>query len=245
MKLFKLPKQIAYQIKLWVIHMFSYPTLHTGEVDYDAYWKDKRGDNIGALSDWQIERAQFVVNTLKNEQNITLLDIACGDGSILNYIKERISVERMIGTDISTFALERAGKFGVETHTLDIGNTNEFSNIPPADYALLFEILEHVPHSEQLLLATYEKMKKGVFFSFPNTGFFVHRFRLLFGKFPLQWRMFPGEHVRYWTKTDLEWWLKAMKFTNYRIHCYKGFPFLNTLWPSMFAAGFIVYIPHE
>lgn len=223
--------------------MFEYPTIHIDAVDYDEYWKAKRGDNIGELSDWQIERAQFVVNTLEGANNIALLDIACGDGSILNYINDRISVDTMVGTDISSFALERAGRFGVETHTLDIGNTREFVNIPSADYALLFEILEHVPHSEELLLATFKKMNKGVFFSFPNTGFFVHRFRLLFGKFPLQWKLFPGEHVRYWTKTDLEWWLSSLGFTKYIIYYYKGFPVLNKVWPSMFAAGFVVYLP--
>ncbi len=233
---------MAYQLKLWYRHMFTYPTLHTGVVDYDAYWKDKRGENIGALSDWQMERAQFVVDTLKDQKEISLLDIACGDGSILHFIKERISLSHMIGTDVSTFALDRAKQFGVETHILDIADTSQFSGIPTADYAMLFEILEHVPHSEELLLATYNKMKKGVFFSFPNTGFFIHRFRLLFGKFPMQWRMYPSEHVRYWTKQDLIWWIGALGFQNAKVHCYKGVPILNTILPGMFAAGFIVFI---
>jgi len=242
MKLFNAPKLFAYQLKLWYKHMFTYPTLHTGVVDYDAYWRDKRGENIGALSDWQIERAQFVVDTLKGEKDISLLDIACGDGSILNFIKGRVSVLKMIGTDVSTFALDRAEKFGVETRILDIGDTKQFVNIPTADYAMLFEILEHVPHSEELLNSTYSKMNKGVFFSFPNTGFFIHRFRLLFGKFPMQWRMFPGEHVRYWTKQDLLWWLKALGFHNAQVHYYKGVPLLHKLWPGMFAAGFVVFL---
>jgi len=166
-------KDKLYILVSWKKILFDYPKLHIGLVDYDQYWKDKRGNDIGALSDWQIERAQFVVDKLKNEKNITILDIACGDGSILNYINERISVSKMTGTDISTFALERANKFGVETHILDIGKVQELVSIPTADYILMFEILEHVPHSEKLLQMAYEKAKKGVFFSFPNTGFLL------------------------------------------------------------------------
>jgi len=223
--------------------MFIYPPLRLDKVDYDSYWKDKRGSSIGSISDWQRERASYVIRKLKNETQISICDIACGDGSILNNISQKVNTSKLIGTDISTFALDKAKSFGVETVLLDIGNVDELNKIPEADYLLLFEILEHVPHSEELLAEAFGKADRGVFFSFPNTGFFVHRMRLMFGKFPMQWRLFPGEHVRFWTKKDLKWWLDSLGYKNYEVYYYKGLPILNILMPGLFAAAFVVYIP--
>lgn len=234
-----------YQIKEWLKQMFVYPKLETERVDYDAYWKSKRGENMGALSDWQLERADFVVSKLLGQKGVTISDIACGEGAIGHYIGEKIGASKLLGTDVSEVALERARKFGLEATKLDIGLVEELKKIPEADYQILFEILEHVPHSEDLLKEAYNKSKRGVFFSFPNTGFFVHRFRLFFGSFPLQWRLFPGEHVRFWTKRDLRWWLDSLGYKHYELHCYKGVPILNRLWPSMFAAGFVAFLKKD
>ncbi|MBX4200285.1 class I SAM-dependent methyltransferase [Candidatus Parcubacteria bacterium] len=235
-------RKILYNLKEWWKIMFVYPPLTLSNVDYDEYWKSKRGSNIGAISDWQIERASFVINELKERSVGSICDIACGDGSILHYISKQFPGVKLVGTDISEFALEQAEKFGVETIKLDIGDTKQLTKIPVADYILLFEILEHIPHSEELLLKAYEKSERGVFFSFPNTGFFPHRLRLLFGRVPMQWKLSPSEHVRFWTKRDLLWWLQSLGFKKYKIKYYKGVPFLNELIPSWFAAGFVVFI---
>jgi hypothetical protein len=200
---------------------------------------------MGALSDWQLERAQFVVRNLNGKSINSICDIATGEGAILHYIGKKLSVPKLIGTDVSDVALTRVKAFGIEAIKLDIGKIEELGRIPEADYHIMFEILEHVPHSEELLGEAFAKAQKGVFFSFPNTGFFVHRFRLLFGKFPLQWKLFPGEHVRYWTKRDLLWWLSSQGYRKFIVHYYKGVPVLNAIWPSMFAAGFVVFISKE
>jgi 2-polyprenyl-3-methyl-5-hydroxy-6-metoxy-1,4-benzoquinol methylase len=234
-----------YQIKEWLKQMFVYPHLRLERENYDEYWRAKRGYDMGALSDWQIERANFVVKTLEGASVSSICDIAAGEGGILSYVGKKVGATKLIGTDISDVALERIKNFGIEAIKLDIGKVEELSRIPEADYELLFEILEHVPHSELLLKSAYEKARKGVFFSFPNTGFFVHRMRLFFGRFPLQWKLFPGEHVRYWTKRDLHWWLKSLGYANYKVHYYKGVPILNQICPSWFAAAFVIFIPKQ
>lgn len=231
-----------YQLKEWLKQMFVYPELTLGQADYDEYWRSKRGAAMGALSDWQLERARFVTETLKGERNLSFSDIACGEGSIVHYIGQKTDSTRLFGTEISEVAIERARAFGVEVKKLDISKLEELPHIPEADYQILFEILEHVPHSEELLRAAMAKAHKGVFFSFPNTGFFVYRLRLFFGRFPLQWKLFPGEHVRFWTKRDLHWWLKSLGYGHAKIHCYKGVPGFNRVLPSWFAAAFVVFI---
>ena len=231
---------MLYQIKEWFRQMFAYPPLNLEEVDYDKYWKDKRGKNIGAISDWQELRADFIA--LKVVEPSHFVDIGCGDGSILNFLKEKGLVSKGVGVDMSEFALDKVRDFGFETLNKDIRDRKFVDEMPEADFILMLEILEHIEHSEAMLKGAYNMAKKGVFFSFPNTGFFVHRFRLFFGRFPLQWRLSPGEHLRFWTKRDLVWWLKELGFDNYEIFYYKGMPVLNKIWPSMFAAGFVIFL---
>jgi 2-polyprenyl-3-methyl-5-hydroxy-6-metoxy-1,4-benzoquinol methylase len=236
-----------YILKESLKSLFTYPKMSVENVDYDAYWRDKRGKEMGALSGWQKERAEYVVKTIQSfsGDSYTVLDVGCGGGSILRHIKSKSgNVSRMIGFDVSSFALDRAEEFGVETHLIDITSLEEDS-IPEVDFAFALEILEHIPDSEKMLKDLFTHSREGVFFSFPNTGFIAHRLRLLFGKFPLQWRLSPGEHVRFWTYADLSWWLKSLGYRNARINTYKGVPLLKYVWPSLFAAAFIVFIPKE
>jgi methionine biosynthesis protein MetW len=211
--------------------------------DYSAYWSEKRGKSLGALSSWQKARADFMLSCLANEEGVSIVDIGCGDGSILNYIKKKTSVSKAIGIDVSSAALEKARSFGIETMQADINNPCFLDAVPVADYISLFEILEHIPDSEAMLKAAYGRVSRGIFFSFPNTGFFTHRFRLLLGRFPAQWRIRPNEHLRFWTLADLKWWLRAQGYFGWHIHCYKGMSVMNKIWPSLFAAAFIVYLP--
>lgn len=230
-------KKNIYTVRQSIRQIFLYPSLVIENVDYDKYWKDKRGDQMGELSDWQIFRADYVVETIKkteNKEKFNFTDIGCGDGSILNYFKEKEILESAIGVDMSDFALERVKQFGFATLKEDITKPDFVTKVPSSDYCILFEILEHIPHSEKMLEAAYSNSKKGVFFSFPNTGYAVHRLRLLFGKFPLQWRLSPGEHLRFWTKPDLLWWLDSLGYKNFNIYYYKGVPILNKVLPSFF-----------
>ena len=60
----------------------------------------------------------------------------------------------------------------------------------------------------------------------------MHRLRLMLGKFPLQWRTSPGEHVRFWTTSDMHWWLKnviGLKKEDYKLYHYAGFPILEKI----------------
>lgn len=222
--------------------MFLYPPLSLNSADYDSYWKDKRGKDLGMLSDWQKARANFVLEALVGKGKSSFLDLGCGDGSILNYLKERGVVSHAIGIDTSNLALQSVKEFGFESIQADITDVAFLKDIPRADYAVLFEILEHIEHSEEMLKVVYDRMNNGLFFSFPNTGFFVHRLRLLFGRFPVQWRLYPGEHLRFWTARDLKWWLKALGYKDYQIFYYKGVPIINKIWPTLFAAGFVVLL---
>jgi len=83
-------------------------------------------------------------------------------------------------------------------------------------------------------------------FSVPNTGHYSHRIRLLLGKFPMQWRHHPGEHLRFWCFSDMRWWLMScLKFKEekFNIIPYNApISLLNKIFPSIFSRGILVYV---
>lgn len=232
--------------KEWLKKLFIYPQTRIvpGEhFNYDEYWKVKRAGNLGSLGKWQVRRIKIAAEIIAKAKGKSVNDIGSGAGEVLKALKETGLLDRGIAYDSSLVALEVAKSFGLETKFLDLNKEGELTKIEAADFTLLFEILEHLPGPEELLKVTYERSRLGVLFSIPNTGFFIHRFRLFFfGKFPLQWAKHPGEHLRFWTLADLKWWLKAQGYKNYRIYYYVGLPILKNIWPSVFAAGFLVHL---
>ena len=58
-------------------------------------------------------------------------------------------------------------------------------------YISLFEVLEHMKEPEDFLLKLLQNKKIKVFISLPNTGFFIHRVRFLFGRFH-----YNGLHIK-------------------------------------------------
>jgi 2-polyprenyl-3-methyl-5-hydroxy-6-metoxy-1,4-benzoquinol methylase len=149
---------------------------------------------------------------------------------------------RGIAFDSSQRALDDAKKLGIEGHLLDLTKPGALAAIPPCDYYIVLEVLEHVPNSEEVLRALVNKCTRSVFFSVPNTGFFRHRLRLLFGRAPAQWVTMPNEHLRFWTIRDMRWWLKALGYTKFKITPYHGVPGLNRLMPNLFAEGQIIEV---
>ena len=117
-----------------------------------------------------------------------------------------------------------------------------FPGVKQFDYIILSEIIEHLPDPESLLNALRPVARKGIIVSIPNTGYVYHRLRLLLGRFPLQWIVTPGEHLRFWTRTDFHWWARQMKFRIAREFPYVGAPGLKEVWPSLFAAAFVYWL---
>ena len=248
--MFKTLKDRLYFLKRWYLLVFKYPqsTINPlASLDYDKYWEQKRGV-AGTMRARQISgnermRADYVASKIGNSTSVSIGDIACGPGVIFNYIKDKIRTSEYIGYEHSQYAIDVAKSLGMDARPFDINAEESISAIHEADYYLLLEILEHIPHSEKILVTLYAKARKGVFFSFPNSGNFLYRLRLLFGKMPMQWVNFPNEHLRFWTLADLRWWLRALGFSQYEIYCYRGIPFLEKIWPSLFAGSFVIYIP--
>lgn len=213
-----------------------YPRMRPLDHSYDEYWATR--DVQASLNAFQRDRAEIILQHVNDRDSV--VDIGCGDGRILEFLTSSNSTLSVQGIDNSPAALDIARRRGLRVKQCDITQLHA-ADIPEADWILLLEVLEHITTCEEVLCRSLSRCKKGVIFSVPNTGFIVHRLRLLLGRFPLQWRAHPGEHVRFWTLTDMHFWLKAQGY-RYSMYAYQGVPLLWKLWPSLFAAGLCVKV---
>ncbi len=234
-------KTKLYPYKQYLTSLFRYPNLIWRGTDYDRYWRYRKLTAQTPLNSFQKKRADLALRYLDRDSSV--LDIGGGNGRVLLYVNEKKHLNGMVVADISQEALRMARENNIDTVGADISKIESLKNIPSVEYMFMFEILEHVPNSEEMLEWALSKATKGVFFSVPNTGFLFHRLRLLFGRFPLQWRLRPSEHLRFWTAGDMKWWLGQLNIKKYNLHLYEGIGLLNIVWPALFGQGMFVYIP--
>ena len=235
-------KKALFYARSWLARLVTYPqkTISLDET-YHEYWTERGRNSTPVLSDWQKDRSAIILARLVRGASIA--DFGCGDGAMLKYIGDQSQATHLVGYDLESQILAIAARQGIETHELSAEDAVASPGLlAEVDYYLACEVLEHVPFSEQLLATMLSKSRKGVFFSIPNTGFFMHRFRLLFGKVPAQWIRQPNEHVRFWTIVDVRWWLRALGYQKFEIIPYRGVPVLNKIWPNLFAEGVVVYL---
>jgi methionine biosynthesis protein MetW len=233
-------RNFLYSFKVFFRNLYFYPQMVSSGLSYDNYWQEKKKGALGKPNLFQLQRAQWIAS--KIEVNASVTDVGCGDGSVLFALRE-IKPIKATGLDISSDILSFLKENGIEAAHCDLNEKDAVNRIPVSDHIFLLEVLEHMPMSEDFLLKALGRVNKSVFVSIPNTGYIHHRLRLLFGKFPLQWRSHPSEHLRFWTVEDFDWWLRQIHLREKtEIHCYAGIPVLNKLFPKIFAQGIIAQI---
>ncbi len=237
-------------VYLWLANRYralrrlvQYPaTARVGVVDYDSYWDGKAQGGLGVLSEWRRRRAQAFTELVSPGDRV--LDLGVGDGALLRYMLERKAIEAY-GLDISPKAVAFCREQGLNVELADLNRPIAQYLRQPFDYIILSEIIEHLPDPERLLNDLRPHARKGLIVSIPNTGFYHHRLRLLLGRFPLQWVVTPGEHLRFWTRADFHWWARQMRFRILREIPYEGTPGLRRIWPGLFAAAFVFWLQDE
>ncbi|MCA9903054.1 MAG: methyltransferase domain-containing protein [Anaerolineae bacterium] len=217
--------------------LVAYPTTaRVGVVDYDEYWDSKAQSGLGILSPWRLRRAQVFASIVTKDDHV--LDLGVGDGALLEYIIREKGVEGY-GLDVSQKAVDFCRSRGLNVTLADINEPVSKFVHDSFDYIIMSEIIEHIPDPEKLLLDLRPFARKGLIVSVPNTGFHQHRLRLLLGRFPLQWVVTPGEHLRYWTRADFHWWAKQLGFSIVREVPYEGTSMFKDIMPGLFAAAFV------
>jgi methionine biosynthesis protein MetW len=168
-------------------------------------------------------------------------DIGCGDGSFLAFLRDR-GHRNMVGVDASAFAVDKLNSYGYEATCSTLEDLDP-ATLGPVDVAVLADVLEHVVDFEGVLAKVAAHADR-VIVSHPNIGFWIYRLRLLTGRFPLQWGWHPGEHVRFFTVTDLLEHFDRAGYEVLSMQAPMGVPsgWLRERWPNLWAATVVVEI---
>ncbi len=132
-------------------------------------------------------------------QGASVLDLGCGDGSLLRYLKETRNV-RGYGVEISDANIVACIRNGVNViqSNLESGLSGFESNA--FDYVLLSQTLQATRHTEPLVQEMLRVGCEGIV-SFPNFGYWRNRLNVLRGympvsdELPYQWYDTPNVHL--------------------------------------------------
>jgi methionine biosynthesis protein MetW len=132
-------------------------------------------------------------------QGSSVLDLGCGDGSLLRYLRETRDV-RGYGVEISdsNIAACIANNVNVIQNDLDSGLADFESN--SFDFVILSQTLQATRHTEALMREILRVGREGIV-SFPNFGYWKNRLQILLGNMPVsdvlpyQWYDTPNVHL--------------------------------------------------
>lgn len=165
---------------------------------------------------FDLHREELTLSLMDNGER--LLDVGCGDGSLIFKAREKFT--QLYGIDISPSRIEEANQMAVKKN--DGGNNFHFSvcNINEKidfqdnlfDSVISIAVIEHVFAPYCVVAEIYRVLKLGGIFiiDVPNIAYIRHRIHLLFGKLPItsspyNWKEigWDGGHLHYFTKNAL------------------------------------------
>lgn len=174
--------------------------------------------------DWD----RYIVSKQLAGSGERILDIGCGNGNMLQKIKDRY--QKLYGVDISPFRLEEAKKITKNLYPSDIlkfkfleGNADNTLSFPDDffDTIICIAVIEHVYDIFSLIREMYRVLKPDgyVIAQVPNIAYFKHRISLLFGKLPVtsspyNWQEigWDGGHIHYFTMDKFCWLFESQGF---------------------------------
>ncbi|MGB0110907.1 MAG: methionine biosynthesis protein MetW [Terriglobales bacterium] len=214
--------------------MFKQHEFRPENANYESYWQER---GPGAIH----PRFQIIARQLRLGE--TVLDVGCGDGAMLEYFSREKGVHG-VGIDVSSVAVKTARERGVDARLQNLGQFYREVGKTGFDHVIMSEVLEHLTDSEDYVAKGWQLAVKTLWLTFPNIAYFPHRLRLLAGRFPVQWAVFPSEHVRFWSIPDFQFWLKQLGMMEPRMYASNGLTIfgLHRMWPNLLGNQIVVQL---
>ncbi|MGA8863726.1 MAG: methionine biosynthesis protein MetW [Gallionella sp.] len=129
----------------------------------------------------------------------SVLDLGCGDGSLLRFLRDMREV-RGYGVEISDANIVACIRNGVNVIQDDLESGLSGFETLSFDYVILSQTLQATRHTEALVQEILRVGKAGIV-SFPNFGYWRNRLKIVLGNMPVsrdlpyQWYDTPNVHL--------------------------------------------------
>ncbi len=168
--------------------------------------------NYEYAPDSQTSRAEFKEIFDLVEAGSRVLDLGCGDGSLLKSLQKKKI--RGIGLDISPTAVKSARRKGVTAFKGRIDKKLPYPN-NSFDYSICCVTIQMVMYPD-ILLSEMVRVSKRQIVSFPNFAFILNRLDLLFnGRFPrftlFGYNWYSTGHIHQFSIRDFEEYIERKK----------------------------------
>ncbi len=156
-------------------------------------------DGFAARADFK-EMARWV------EAGSSVLDLGCGEGTLLAWLNRMFGVKGF-GIELQDAGVLGCIEKGVQVVQQDLENGLRLFEDQSFDLAILSQTLQTIHHTTAILREMVRVARKGIV-SFPNFGYWPHRLAVLKGRMPVskslpyQWHNTPN--VRVLTVDDFE-----------------------------------------
>ncbi len=129
----------------------------------------------------------------------SVLDLGCGDGSLLRFLRDTREV-RGYGVEISDANIVACIRNGVNVIQGDLDSGLSGFETQAFDYVILSQTLQAIRHTEALVKEILRVGRAGIV-SFPNFGYWRNRLKIIRGNMPVsrelpyQWYDTPNVHL--------------------------------------------------
>jgi len=155
--------------------------------------------NTNDTSTLAAARPDFAAIAAWIPEGSSVLDLGCGDGSLLRYLKDTRNI-RGYGVEISDSNIEACILNGVNVIQSDLETGLSGFENNSFDYVILSQTLQATRHTEPLMQEMLRVGREGIV-SFPNFGYWKNRVNVLRGNMPVsedlpyQWYDTPNVHL--------------------------------------------------